>query len=120
MPRGADAVDPHELRRRLGSGLLNFPITPFSADLGVNRDALSAHLDRLGQHPFAGLFAAGGTGEFFSLTGREVDEVVQAAVAARLPVPVVGPAGYGTAMAVEMAAAPRPTGATGCSCCRRT
>ena len=95
--------EPHELRKQLGSGLLSFPITPFTADMALDVDAVAAHVGRLSEHPFAGLFAAGGTGEFFSLTGGEVDTVVRTAVDVQDAVPVVAPAGYGTAMAVEMA-----------------
>jgi 5-dehydro-4-deoxyglucarate dehydratase len=106
-------VDPHELKERLGSGLLSFPVTPFSADLDVDHDALAAHLERLAGHPVAGLFAAGGTGEFFSLTGPEVDAVVRVTVGAKLAAPVVGPAGYGTAIAVDMARSAQGNGADG-------
>ena len=62
----------------------------------------------------AGLFAAGGTGEFFSLTPAEVVDVVTTAVqqtAGR--VPVLAGIGYGTAMATELAGAVERAGADG-------
>lgn len=63
-----------------------------------------AHLAHLASYAPAGLFAAGGTGEFFSLTPDEVERVVAAAVAeAPAGLPVVAPAGYGTAIAVGLA-----------------
>ena len=73
-------TSPSELAPRLGSGLLSFPITPFTADLAFDADAYREHLDWLKSYPVAGLFAAGGTGEFFSLTAAEVDRVVTTAV----------------------------------------
>lgn len=52
----------------------------------------------------AGLFAAGGTGEFFSLTPDEVETVVRAAVAETADrVPVIAGAGYGTEIAIDLA-----------------
>jgi 5-dehydro-4-deoxyglucarate dehydratase len=52
----------------------------------------------------AGVFAAGGTGEFFSLTPDEVEAVTRAAVVAvNGRVPVIAGAGYGTAMATDLA-----------------
>ncbi|MFD8776246.1 5-dehydro-4-deoxyglucarate dehydratase [Streptomyces sp. NPDC059916] len=61
-----------------------------------------------------GLFVAGGTGEFFSLTGSEVERVVAAAVqSAPEGTPVLAPAGYGTRTAVEYAQAAERAGADG-------
>lgn len=59
---------PDDIARRLGSGLLSFPVTHFRDDLAFDEDAYRAHIARLGGYDVAGLFAAGGTGEFFSLT----------------------------------------------------
>lgn len=65
-------------------------------------------------HDVAGLFAAGGTGEFFSLTPAEVATVVAAAVAETAGrVPVIAGCGYGTAIAVEQAKAAEKAGADG-------
>ena len=62
----------------------------------------------------AGLFAAGGTGEFFSLSPAEVARVVGVAVEqAKGRVPVIAGAGYGTAIACEMAVAAEKAGADG-------
>ena len=63
---------------------------------------------------FAGLFAAGGTGEFFSLAPAEVDRVLRAAVdETKEHMPVIAPAGHGTAIAVELARAAELAGADG-------
>ena len=105
---------PDEIARRLGSGLLSFPVTHFRDDLSFDEDAYRENIARLGGYDVAGLFAAGGTGEFFSLTPDEVGRVVRAA-AAEAPegVPVVAPAGYGTAAAVRMAEDAEHAGADG-------
>ncbi|MBZ4018774.1 5-dehydro-4-deoxyglucarate dehydratase [Streptomyces purpurogeneiscleroticus] len=106
---------PAELGRRLGSGLLSFPVTHFRAeDLSFDEDAYRTNIARLGKYDVAGLFAAGGTGEFFSLTPAEVERVVTAAVdSAPEGTPIVAPAGYGTAAAVEFAEAAERAGADG-------
>jgi len=95
---------PDEIRPALGAGLLSFPVTHFTAGLDFDEAAYRENLRWLSSHPAAGLFVAGGTGEFFSLTTNEVGRVLRAAVheiAGALP--IIGPAGYGTAQAVEMA-----------------
>jgi 5-dehydro-4-deoxyglucarate dehydratase len=66
------------------------------------------------EHNPAGLFAAGGTGEFFSLTLTEFKQVVKAAVEETTgKVPVLAGCGYGTAMAIEFAQAAEAAGADG-------
>ncbi len=105
---------PDEAARKLGSGLLSFPVTHFRADFSFDEAAYRENIARLGAFSPAGLFAAGGTGEFFSLTGREVAEVVAATVReAPEGLPVVAPAGGGTATAVELAQQAERDGAHG-------
>lgn len=105
---------PPELGRRLGSGLLSFPVTHFRPDLSFDEDAYREHIARLARHQVGGLFAAGGTGEFFSLTSAEVTRVVAAAVrTAPQDTPILAPAGYGTKAAVEFAVAAERAGADG-------
>ncbi|MGW6140248.1 5-dehydro-4-deoxyglucarate dehydratase [Streptomyces sp. NPDC055140] len=106
---------PSELGRRIGSGLLSFPVTHFTADeLSFDESAYRDSITRLAEYEVGGLFAAGGTGEFFSLTGSEVERVVAAAVQS-VPegTPVLAPAGYGTRTAVEYAQAAERAGADG-------
>ncbi|MCO6011686.1 5-dehydro-4-deoxyglucarate dehydratase [Actinoallomurus purpureus] len=104
---------PREVARRLGSGLLSFPVTHFREDLSFDEAAYRENIGRLGEYPAAGLFAAGGTGEFFSLTPAEVEQVVTAAVEEARGTPVIAPAGYGTAIAVELARSAERAGAQG-------
>ncbi|MEU4312386.1 5-dehydro-4-deoxyglucarate dehydratase [Nocardia sp. NPDC024068] len=108
------AFTPTELARQLGSGLLSFPVTHFTGDLEFDEPAYRENIIRLGKYEVAGLFAAGGTGEFFSLTPKEVGRVVRAAVeSAPKGTPILAPAGYGTAQAVEMARDAEAAGADG-------
>ncbi|WP_329432080.1 5-dehydro-4-deoxyglucarate dehydratase [Streptomyces sp. NBC_01280] len=106
---------PSELGRRIGSGLLSFPVTHFTADeLSFDESAYRDNITRLAEYEVGGLFAAGGTGELFSLTGSEVERVVAAAVrSAPEDTPVLAPAGYGTRTAVEYAQAAERAGADG-------
>lgn len=105
---------PDDLRRVLGSGLLSFPVTHATADYAFDEPAYRLHLQRLTGYDVAGLFAPGGTGEFFSLTHTEVEAVLRATVAeAPDGLPVVGAAGYGTATAAAMARQAEEGGADG-------
>ncbi|WP_037081431.1 5-dehydro-4-deoxyglucarate dehydratase [Pseudonocardia spinosispora] len=109
-----ESLPPTELAARLAGGLLSFPVTHFDADLNFDEHAYRENVGWLGQYEVAGLFAAGGTGEFFSLTPAEVATVVKAAVAsAPEGTPIIAPSGYGTAMAVELAQAAERAGAAG-------
>jgi 5-dehydro-4-deoxyglucarate dehydratase len=105
---------PVEMAATIGRGLLSFPVTHFDASNRVDVANYRAHCAWMLEYELAGLFAAGGTGEFFSLTPKEVVAVVSAAVAegaGRLP--VIAGCGYGTAMAVEMARECEAAGADG-------
>jgi len=107
-------MNPSELAKRIGEGLLSFPVTHFTKELQFNERPYREHISWLLEYKPAGLFAAGGTGEFFSLTLNEFSSVVRAAVqetAAR--VPVLAGCGYGTAMAKEFARAAEDAGADG-------
>jgi 5-dehydro-4-deoxyglucarate dehydratase len=95
---------PAEVKGALGTGLLSFPVTHFTADLEFDEGAYRDNLEWLSSYPVAGLFVAGGTGEFFSLTPPEVARVVRAAIGDdRGSTPIIAPAGYGTAQAIAMA-----------------
>src|ERR1700737_1877289 len=108
------SMNPQELGSKVGSGLLSFPVTHFTSDGCLNEESYRSHLSWLAGFNPAGLFAAGGTGEYFSLTLDEYSAVVKTAVeetAGR--VPVLAGCGYGTAMAKQFAAAAEAAGADG-------
>ncbi len=107
-------MTPAEMAKQLGSGLLSFPVTHFHDDLSFDERAYRDNLSRLADYKVSGLFAAGGTGEFFSLTPAEIDRVLRACVEeTRGRTPVIAPAGQGTALAIEMAKAAEAAGADG-------
>ncbi|WP_166352782.1 5-dehydro-4-deoxyglucarate dehydratase [Phytoactinopolyspora limicola] len=107
-------MPPPVLADLLGKGLLSFPVTHFAADLSFDERAYRENTGWLAEHGAAGLFAAGGTGEFFSLTLDEVERVVAAAVQETPDgLPVVAPAGYSSATAAEMARRAEQVGADG-------
>jgi 5-dehydro-4-deoxyglucarate dehydratase len=107
-------VSPSELTGLLGQGLLSFPVTFFDEAGAFNEAGYRAHVARQGAAGAVGLFAAGGTGEFFSLTLSEYKRVVRAA-AEEVPktLPLLAGVGYGTEMAIEFAQAAEANGADG-------
>nr|WP_218861562.1 5-dehydro-4-deoxyglucarate dehydratase [Nocardioides panzhihuensis] len=99
---------------QLKSGLLSFPVTHFTDDLQFDEANYRKHLSWLAEYPVAGLFAAGGTGEGFSLTLEETDRVVRAAVdEVAGAVPVLAPATGSTSNAIAQAKAAEAAGADG-------
>jgi 5-dehydro-4-deoxyglucarate dehydratase len=108
------SMNPIDMAKKVGSGLLSFPVTHFRDDMSFDEGAYRENLNRLAGYEVAGLFAAGGTGEFFSLTPAEVGRVLRVAIEeTRGRTPVLAPAGYGTATAVELAQAAERAGADG-------
>lgn len=107
-------MTPREMARTIGDGLLSFPVTPFTAGNVFDETRYRSNLDWLCGYEVAGLFAAGGTGEFFSLSPEEVVTVVGTAVAeTRGRVPVLAGVGHGTQIATQLAADVEKAGADG-------
>ncbi|MEO5663182.1 MAG: 5-dehydro-4-deoxyglucarate dehydratase [Nocardioides sp.] len=105
---------PTDLATQLKSGLLSFPVTHFAEDLEFDEGEYRKHLAWLAEYPVAGLFAAGGTGEGFSLTLEETDRVVRTAVdEVAGAVPVLAPATGSTRNAIAQAKAAEAAGADG-------
>lgn len=107
------AMDPQELKVALGAGLLSFPVTPFGQDGEFNEKPYHDHVSWLSGFDATVLFAAGGTGEFFSLAPEEVATVVKAAKSAAGSTPIVSGCGYGTKIAVQIAQSAEKAGADG-------
>ncbi|MBO6835753.1 MAG: 5-dehydro-4-deoxyglucarate dehydratase [Alphaproteobacteria bacterium] len=99
------------LKSRVGSGLLSFPVTTFHDNYDFDEDRYRQHIEWLSSYDAAALFAAGGTGEFFSLTPGEVVRVVRAAKQAAGDMPIIAGCGYGHGIAVELAQAVEKEGA---------
>ncbi len=107
-------MTPHELKSALSSGLLSFPLTDFDAELRFNARGYAQRLEWLMPYGATVLFAAGGTGEFFSLEPGEYAEVIKtAADTCRGRVPIVAGAGGGTSLAIKYAQEAQRCGAQG-------
>ncbi|RWM75832.1 MULTISPECIES: 5-dehydro-4-deoxyglucarate dehydratase [Mesorhizobium] len=106
-------MSPDEIKSRVASGLLSFPVTHFNEDFSLNLESYRAHVAWLSGFGAAALFAAGGTGEFFSLSPEEVADVTRAAKDASGDVPIIAGCGYGTALATEIARRAEAAGADG-------
>ena len=106
-------MTPQELKTRIASGLLSFPVTHFRDDFSLNLDSYQEHVGWLSGFEAAALFAAGGTGEMFSLTPEEIAEVTRAAKSVSGDMPIISGCGYGTAMAKDIARRAEQAGADG-------
>jgi 5-dehydro-4-deoxyglucarate dehydratase len=107
-------MNPQELKSILSSGLLSFPLTDFDAQGNFHRQGYIDRLEWLAPYGASALFAAGGTGEFFSLTGDEYPEIIQTAVdTCRGKVPIIAGAGGPTRFAIQCAQAAEKAGAHG-------
>lgn len=107
-------MHPQELKSIMGSGLLSFPLTDFDANGDFDARGYAARLEWLAPYGASALFAAGGTGEFFSLTADEYPGIVQTAVdTCRGKVPIVAGAGGPTRFAIQCAQAAEKAGAHG-------
>lgn len=107
-------MDPAELKSTLSSGLLSFPVTDFDEQGAFRPEAYARRLDWLAPYGATALFAAGGTGELFSLEPGEFGDVVRVAVeTCRGRVPIVAGAGGGTRLAAAYAREAERLGAAG-------
>jgi 5-dehydro-4-deoxyglucarate dehydratase len=105
---------PTELADHLRDGLLSFPATAFTPELEFDEKRYREHVEWQAGYDVAGLFAAGGTGEGFSLDVAEAAAVVRAAVESSRPeVPVLASAGGWTRNAIANARAAEEAGAEG-------
>ena len=105
---------PIELKKVMESGLLSFPLTDFDAALRFNPKPYAERLEWLMPYGASALFAAGGTGEFFSLEPDEFSDVIKAAVdTCRGRMPIIAGAGGGTTLAIQYAQEAEKQGAQG-------
>ena len=97
-------MTPTQLKTALSSGLLSFPLTDFDSELRFDPRGYAGRLEWLMPYGATVLFAAGGTGEFFSLEPTEYAAVIRtAADTCRGRVPIVAGAGGGTRLAIAYA-----------------
>ena len=107
-------MNPQELKHVLSSGLLSFPITDFDEQGDFRPGSYSERLEWLAPYGATALFAAGGTGEFFSLTQPEFSQVIKTAVdTCAGKVPILAGAGGPTRSAIAFAQEAERLGAKG-------
>ncbi|WP_037088326.1 5-dehydro-4-deoxyglucarate dehydratase [Rhizobium sp. CF080] len=106
-------MTPEEIKVALGAGLLSFPVTHFDKEGQFQPESYRRHVEWLSGFDAPVLFAAGGTGEFFSLSPNEVPGIVSAAKEAAGKTAIVSGCGFGTHVGVEMARAVEKAGADG-------
>jgi 5-dehydro-4-deoxyglucarate dehydratase len=105
---------PQELKSIMSNGLLSFPLTDFHANGDFNQKGYVERLEWLAPYGASALFAAGGTGEFFSLTAEEYPEIIQTAVdTCKGKVPIIAGAGGPTRFAIQCAQEAERAGAQG-------
>ena len=107
-------MTPQELKTVLESGLLSFPLTDFDSALQFAPRPYAERLEWLMPYGASALFAAGGTGEFFSLEPGEYADVIRTAVeTCRGRMPTIAGAGGGTTLAIKYAQEAERLGAQG-------
>ncbi|TFY99871.1 5-dehydro-4-deoxyglucarate dehydratase [Ramlibacter rhizophilus] len=107
-------MTPADLKQALSHGLLSFPLTDFDSELRFDPKGYANRLEWLMPYGATVLFAAGGTGEFFSLEPQEYAAVIKtAAEVCHGQVPIVGGAGGGTTLAIKYAQEAERNGAQG-------
>jgi 5-dehydro-4-deoxyglucarate dehydratase len=107
-------MTPQDLKTIIGSGLLSFPLTDFNAQGDFDAAGYARRLEWLAPYGATALFAAGGTGEFFSLTADEYPRIIKTAVdVCRGKVPIIAGAGGPTRFAIQCAQEAQKAGAHG-------
>ena len=107
-------MSPQELKQVLQAGLLSFPLTDFDSELNFAPKPYAERLEWLQPYGASALFAAGGTGEFFSLEMAEYSAVIKVALdTCRGRTPIIAGAGGGTRQAIQYAQEAERLGAQG-------
>ena len=107
-------MSPQDLQKTISAGLLSFPLTDFDTSLQFAPKPYAERLEWLMPYGATALFAAGGTGEFFSLEPGEFSAVVKTAVdTCRGRMPIIAGAGGGTTLAIKYAQEAERLGAQG-------
>lgn len=107
-------LSPQELKARMATGLLSFPVTHFDQNLKFAPGPYQEHVSWMASYEAATLFAAGGTGEYFSIGQDEFPTIIRTAVeAADGRCPVVAGCGVNTVRAIADAQAAEAAGADG-------
>jgi 5-dehydro-4-deoxyglucarate dehydratase len=93
-------------------GVFGFPVTPFRSDLSLDLDALDRNVHDMAGHPFCAMVAAGGTGELYSMSVEEIEQVIATTVkAVKGRMPVVAGTGFNVPLGMEIARRAQKAGA---------
>ncbi|MEB3754150.1 5-dehydro-4-deoxyglucarate dehydratase [Acinetobacter sp. MD2(2019)] len=107
-------MDALELKKIVSDGLLSFPVTDFDQNGDFNAKSYQKRLEWLAPYGASALFAAGGTGEYFSLVGEEYSQIIKTAVdTCKGTVPIIAGAGGPTRQAIAHAQEAERLGAHG-------
>src|SRR3546814_18918489 len=107
-------MHPKELKSVLSTGLRSVPITDFDAEGEFDPAGYSRRLEWLAPYGASALFAAGGTGEFFSIASDEYGGIIRRAVeTCEGRVPILAGVGGSTRQAIQMASHAERGGAKG-------
>ena len=82
-------MDLKQIKSSLEDGLLSFPVTDFNEKGEFNPSSYTDRIEWFVGHHVSSVFVAGGTGEFFSLSSNEYEQIITIAaktVAGRVPV----------------------------------
>ena len=98
------ALSVQKIRASLENGLLSFPVTDMDDTGAFHPKNYEERLDWFTSYDVSAVFVAGGTGEFFSLSKREYQELVTTAVqTVQEKVPVISSIGRSIPEAIEWA-----------------
>jgi len=94
-------------------GVFGFPVTPFKSDLTLDLAALERNVDEMARFPFCAMVAAGGTGEMYSMSVDEIEQVISSTVkAVNGRMPVVAGTGFNTAVGCDIVRRAERSGAS--------
>ncbi len=98
LAAGGNSLSPEKSSRVSVRGSCPFRSRTSRPDYKLNLESYRRHVEWLSGFEAAALFAAGGTGEFFSLSPNEVGQVTRAAKDVSGEVPIIAGCGYGTSL----------------------
>lgn len=95
------------------TGVFGFPVTPFRDDLSLDLAGLARNVDEMAGFPFCAMVAAGGTGEMYSMSPEEIEQVVATSVkATKGRMPIVAGTGFNAVLGVDIAKRAAKAGAS--------
>ncbi|MDC6365920.1 MULTISPECIES: 5-dehydro-4-deoxyglucarate dehydratase [Flavobacteriaceae] len=103
-----------KIKQALGDGLLSFPITDMDDKGNFNPSTFEDRVNWFLEHQISALFVAGGTGEFFSLSKGEYQQIISiAAKTVEGKAPVISSVGRSIPEAIEFAKLAEESGIDG-------